>query len=320
MYKGLIEFNPGCLIPKIPEKNFWTNVSFKNNDCLITKRRKEIENYLSYINKHVHLSKNPVYNIFISDGFERYKNENIETLSFVEMCQSKFKELFFSTTPEVISSRYTKESIKKEKLRIQRIEKGTSSTIEFFQKIIENFKTKTKALKDISSFIKKLKESNFELEIKNPNEDYTDTKENLSNESNFYFSYYEKVNEAIQTIEMIFDKMKNFQGIVSSLIEIFDRKENFEFQLKKEINEDFLKSGVNELKAKVKKLNEEFYEELDNFQRNFERGYVALIGEFVEKAKDIEKELEGLLNEKGPTILHQVSENNSNLILDNYYK
>ena len=56
-------------------------------------RKKKMENFLNYINKHYYLSKNPVFLIFISDDFERYKNEIREGVTFFDICQKKLKNL-----------------------------------------------------------------------------------------------------------------------------------------------------------------------------------------------------------------------------------
>ena len=52
-----------------------------------------LENYMGYICKHIYLSKNPIFLIFISDEFERYrdkinenKNEKYSVYSLVKLC------------------------------------------------------------------------------------------------------------------------------------------------------------------------------------------------------------------------------------------
>ena len=52
-----------------------------------------LENYLGYICKHIYLSKNPIFLIFISDEFERYRdkinennNDNFSIYSLVKLC------------------------------------------------------------------------------------------------------------------------------------------------------------------------------------------------------------------------------------------
>ena len=74
LYQGLILYNPGCLIPKLPGNS--SGILSKEN---IEEKKNMLENYLGYICKHIYLSKNPIFLIFISDEFERYRdkiNEN----------------------------------------------------------------------------------------------------------------------------------------------------------------------------------------------------------------------------------------------------
>ncbi len=74
LHEGLIRFNPGCRIAPMPEKSIWCNL-YVNNDYSLEKRKKSIEEYLNYINSHYYLRHNPIFNIFLSDDFERYKTE-----------------------------------------------------------------------------------------------------------------------------------------------------------------------------------------------------------------------------------------------------
>lgn len=74
LHQGLLEYNPGCLIPKLPEKNFWANIYVDTSEFL-NKRMKEIDVYLSYINNHKYLKKNPRYIAFLSEEFEKIKIE-----------------------------------------------------------------------------------------------------------------------------------------------------------------------------------------------------------------------------------------------------
>ena len=72
LHDGLLAFNPGCRIPNMPEKSIWCNIGV-NNNVMLDKRKKLIENYLSYINSHKFLKFNTMYQIFISDDFEKIK-------------------------------------------------------------------------------------------------------------------------------------------------------------------------------------------------------------------------------------------------------
>jgi hypothetical protein len=45
------------------------------NDHALEKRKKQIEEYLNYLNSHKYLSKNQIFLIFLSNDFDKYKNE-----------------------------------------------------------------------------------------------------------------------------------------------------------------------------------------------------------------------------------------------------
>ena len=51
-------------------KEFW-----RNNKDSVEEMKNQLENYLGYICKHIYLSKNPIFSIFISDEFERYRKK-----------------------------------------------------------------------------------------------------------------------------------------------------------------------------------------------------------------------------------------------------
>jgi len=68
LHNELLENNPGCKIIDIPEKSFWTNIKANNND-LLENRKKLIEQYLNYINKHRYLSRNKSFKEFLSSSF-----------------------------------------------------------------------------------------------------------------------------------------------------------------------------------------------------------------------------------------------------------
>ena len=83
LHEGLIKYNPGSRIPQIPEKSIWCNTCV-NIDQLLDKRKKQIEEYLNYINNHKYLNKNPIFLIFLSEDFEKYKNDQIKKEGIIE--------------------------------------------------------------------------------------------------------------------------------------------------------------------------------------------------------------------------------------------
>ena len=83
LHDGLIKYNPGCKIPTIPEKSIWCNF-YVQNYAALGKRKRSIEEYLSYVHNHKHLSQNPIYLIFISDNFDNFKSEQIKKFSWMD--------------------------------------------------------------------------------------------------------------------------------------------------------------------------------------------------------------------------------------------
>jgi len=74
LHNELLENNPGCKIIDIPEKSFWTNLKANNSD-LLENRKKLIEQYLNYINKHLYLKKNKSFKEFLSSNFNSDTNK-----------------------------------------------------------------------------------------------------------------------------------------------------------------------------------------------------------------------------------------------------
>lgn len=92
LHKELLEKNPGCKIIDIPEKNVWCNLKVNNNESLEI-RRKQIENYLNYINKHKYLMKNTSFKEFLSSSFN---SENNSKKSILDNIYNQMPNIFKS--------------------------------------------------------------------------------------------------------------------------------------------------------------------------------------------------------------------------------
>lgn len=136
MHEGLIKYNPGCRLPALPEKSIWCNL-YINNDMQLDKRKTQIENYLQYIANHKHLKTNPIFMLFISDRFEKYK----ESLNKESSKLQKHIEYVKSLLPEILKSSSLNKyldneenfikQIDKEKDNFDRLEKGISECINY---------------------------------------------------------------------------------------------------------------------------------------------------------------------------------------------
>ena len=256
-------------------------------------RKKKMENFLNYINKHNYLSRNPVFLIFISDDFERYKNEIREGVTFFDICQKKVKEIIIGEkkqTHHILD--LSEENIKKEKLRFQRIEKGVEMSADFIKNILSEIKIKSKTLLKISEVTQILNNSNFQLEVNGVDNDFVVMKAEYKLESDCYKSIVEKLNGYAGKIELLNENVVNYRNIVIALIEIFERKKQIDFELQKEKNEEFLqnKEGINKMGKLANELNIQFIEELNNFKENLEGNYLSYIEQFFSLKKQIEEE------------------------------
>ena len=256
-------------------------------------RKKKMENFLNYINKHNYLSRNPVFLIFISDDFERYKNEIREGVTFFDICQKKVKEIIIGEkkqTHHILD--LSEENIKKEKLRFQRIEKGVEMSADFIKNILSEIKIKSKTLLKISEVTQILNNSNFQLEVNGVDNDFVVMKAEYKLESDCYKSIGEKLNVYAGKIELLNENVVNYRNIVIALIEIFERKKQIDFELQKEKNEEFLqnKEGINKMGKLANELNIQFIEELNNFKENLEGNYLIYIKQFFSLKKQMEEE------------------------------
>jgi len=57
----------------LPKKSIWCNI-YINNDNNLEKRKNQIGEYLKYILNHNFLKNNPIFQIFLTDELEKYKN------------------------------------------------------------------------------------------------------------------------------------------------------------------------------------------------------------------------------------------------------
>ncbi len=105
--------------------------------------------------------------------------------------------------------------------------------------------------------------------------------------------------------------------MISSLIQIFERKEKFEFELKREKNEDFFVGGnkeneINELEKNVKNIQKQFYYELNNFHQELESFSVVYLKEFFDLKKQLELNQRKIFDKYKFNYVNLIEENSSN--------
>lgn len=93
LHRELLEYNPGCKILDIPEKNIWSNLNVNNND-LLENRKKHIETYLNYINKHTFLKKNKRFHEFLSSTFNSDTSSKKTLLDNISILKNHLPSIF----------------------------------------------------------------------------------------------------------------------------------------------------------------------------------------------------------------------------------
>lgn len=307
LYQGLILYNPGCLIPKVPE-----NSNFEKNKEIQEEKKNQIENYLGYICKHIYLSKNPIFLIFISDEFERYKlkiNDNKEkynVYSLIKLCFNEgykfsknffFNKIFSSSNDNInkefennninLSIEISDKRLRDEKLRLEKIISGTDKFINALNEEINSVSEKISSMKKLHEISDILKDSNFRVELNNIDEKFLSQKNFFSLESIVYQKMAENYEIYVTKIKKIYKNLIKYKEVTESLTEAFIRKEKVELEFNKEKNSDF--SLDKNHCEKIRKMSEnyrnveiQFFEELSNFHKNIENMFTIYANEYID--------------------------------------
>ena len=150
LHEALLRYNPGCRIPDIPEKNMWANINV-NNAELLEKRRKLIEEDLNYINNHKYLKCNPKFVIFLSNDFERNKNEGGNNSSFLDRISN------FNIIPSMMRTQKTiglskiedNKKLDKDRENLVRLLRATSDLYTSMKEHVKINEEKTEAIRNI---------------------------------------------------------------------------------------------------------------------------------------------------------------------------
>jgi hypothetical protein len=210
LHEGLLKYNPGCRIPILPEKNLWANINV-NNSQLLEKRRKHIEEYLNYINNHKYLRLNPNFQIFISNDFEKNKNE-ISHKGFLE----KFSNIS-SIIPTMLKTHKMKglstiednKKLDKDRENLVRLLKATNELNLNMKEYVRINEEKTEAIKNIVFSTKNLR--NFNLDFNQAN---LSGEEDADSES----KYDKSISKNMEIINNFYERNKIFYSLVSSNI------------------------------------------------------------------------------------------------------
>jgi hypothetical protein len=322
LYEGLILYNPGCLIPKIPEKTFW-----ENNKEIVEERKGQLENYLGYICKHEYLSKNPIFLIFLSDEFERYREkikDNEDSYSIYNLIKYGINESYKYSKVFILNKLLSSSSdnnekekasnlnieisdkkLRNEKLRLEKIATGTEKFISSLKEEITSVTEKIESMKNLHNISEILKDSNFRVELNQNNidEKFLEQKNFFSMESIVYLKMAENYEKYIKKIKEIHKNLIKYKEVTEAMAEAFIRKEKVEFEFKKEKNADFFigknkMEKIREMDEQAKQIETQFFKELSNYHKNIENMFSIYANEYIEIKNKTDRENQMILMNK----------------------
>ena len=321
LYQGLILYNPGCLIPKLPGNS--EGILTKEN---IEEKKNMLENYLGYICKHIYLSKNPIFLIFISDEFERYRdkinennNESFSIYSLVKLYLNEsyklsknfiYSKLLSSSSSNNetyningnLSIEISDKRLRNEKLRLEKIVSGTEKFITSLGDEIASVSQKIESMKNLNKISNILKDSNFRVELNQNNMDdnFLNQKNFFSLESVVYLKMAENYEIYVKKIKEIHKNLIKYKEVTEALIEAFIRKEKVEFELKKEKNSDFSMGNekLGEMAENFRKVEIQFFEELSNYHKNIENMFSVYTNNYIDIKNKTDKKNQIILMNK----------------------
>ena len=321
LYQGLILYNPGYLIPKLPGNS--EGILTKEN---IEEKKNMLENYLGYICKHIYLSKNPIFLIFISDEFERYRdkinennNESFSIYSLVKLYLNEsyklsknfiYSKLLSSSSSNNetyningnLSIEISDKRLRNEKLRLEKIVSGTEKFITSLGDEIASVSQKIESMKNLNKISNILKDSNFRVELNQNNMDdnFLNQKNFFSLESVVYLKMAENYEIYVKKIKEIHKNLIKYKEVTEALIEAFIRKEKVEFELKKEKNSDFSMGNekLGEMAENFRKVEIQFFEELSNYHKNIENMFSVYTNNYIDIKNTTDKKNQIILMNK----------------------
>jgi hypothetical protein len=214
LHEGLLRHNPGCRIINLPEKSFWANLNV-NNVQLLENRKKQIEEYLNYINSHKFLSQNPNYTLFLSDEFEKNKNDTSNKSSFYD----KFMNLTHSL-PSVFKTPKMKglaaiegdDKLDKERENLVRLLKAIVDLKKFMNEYIKFNEEKAEAIKNLHYSAKNL--NYVSLDYKNAMDFSYEEEE----EKNTKVKADKSISKNMDILNLLYEKNKNYCNLIISNI------------------------------------------------------------------------------------------------------
>lgn len=218
LHDGLLKYNPGSRIPNLPEKNIWANLSV-NNDQILEKRRKHIEEYLNYISNHKFLNLNPNFEIFISENYDKSKGENNGSTFYEKMTTmgSSITTIFKSQTMKGLTFIENNEKLDGDRENLVRLLKA-------IQELNINMKDYVKINEEKLDAIKNLMISNKNIESYSLDyeDNFSESKEDDDDDSNKKEggnrSSDKALSKNLNIISDFYEKNKNFYNMIEENI------------------------------------------------------------------------------------------------------
>ena len=324
LYQGLILYNPGCLIPKVPTQG--QGMDNKNN---IDELKNMLENYLGYICKHLYLSRNPIFLIFISDEFERYRdkindnnNDSYSIYSLIKLCVNegyKYSKNLISNKLMSSSSannetdnsngnlsiEISDKRLRDEKIRLEKIISGTEKFITSLGEEIISVSKKIESMKNMNKISNILKDSNFRVELNQNNIDdnFLNQKNFFSLESVVYIKMAENYEVYVEKIKEIHKSLIKYKEVTEALTEAFIRKEKVELEFNREKNNDFSIGNnqvekMREMAENYRNVEIQFFEELSNYHKNIENMFSVYANNYIDIKNKTDKNNQLILMNK----------------------
>ena len=285
-----------------------------------------LENYLGYICKHIYLSKNPIFLIFISDEFERYRdkinennNDNFSIYSLVKLCVNesyKYSKNLISNTlmsssnanNEISNGNLTIEisdkRLRDEKNRLEKVITGTEKFISSLGEEIASVSQKIESMKNMNKISNILKDSNFRVELNQNNIDdsFLNQKNFFSLESIVYIKMAENYEIYVTKIKEIHKNLIKYKEVTEALTEAFIRKEKVELDYNREKNADFSMGNdqqkIRELTENYRNVEIQFFEELSNYHKNIENMFSVYANNYIDIKNKTDKNNQLILMNK----------------------
>jgi hypothetical protein len=285
LYELLIKLNPGCRIPKLPEKSVWLNLAV-NSENEVKKRQNEIEDFLNYVSQHKYLSQNPTFLKFISNDLTdssslKNNNDDKKTNKGIFSKVSSFSNSLYNyylgnkkqDSKQGFSIIKDNDTLNEERENFLRLSNGLKDIVKTLKEQIEINENKIKLLKKIYQISKKMNYNGLEYkESDNSFEVQMSFSENIN--ENIPKEILE-IRKNIDLINKVFDEERNyedsfekdylknildFQTEVEEITDIFQRREIF---CKKNENDIIEEKDINFLKE----FDEQLTYEIENFNR-----------------------------------------------------